>query len=98
PSRCTLFPYTTLFRSARADRSACSVPMSSAPREGEEAMPLRHSVLWTLRDTTTPEQQVEMLKGLSYLCMECRDVRAGDYGSDLLDRKSTRLNSSHQIT
>ena len=46
-------------------------------------MPLRHSVLWMLRDTTTPEQQVEMLKGLSYLCMECRDVRAGDYGSDL---------------
>jgi hypothetical protein len=46
-------------------------------------MPLRHSVLWTLRDTTTPEQQVEMLKGLSFLCMECRDVRTGDYGSDL---------------
>jgi len=36
-----------------------------------------------LRDTTTPEQKVEMLKGLAYLCMECRDVRAGDYGSDL---------------
>ena len=46
-------------------------------------MPLRHSVLWILRDTTTPAQQVEMLKGLAYLCMECRDVRAGDYGSDL---------------
>lgn len=46
-------------------------------------MPLRHSVLWTLRDTTSHEQRVEMLKGLSYLCMECRDVRAGDYGSDL---------------
>ena len=46
-------------------------------------MPLRHSVLWTLRDTTTPEQRVEMLKGLAFLCLECMDVRAGDYGSDL---------------
>src|SRR5207249_11201711 len=48
-----------------------------------QAVPLRHSVLWTLRDTTTPEQTVEMLKGLAYVCLECRDVRAGDYGSDL---------------
>jgi len=46
-------------------------------------MPLRHSVLWTLRDTTGPELREQMLKGLSYLCMECRDVRAGDYGDDL---------------
>jgi hypothetical protein len=36
-----------------------------------------------LRDTTTPEQRLEMLKGLAYVCLECRDVRAGDYGDDL---------------
>jgi len=46
-------------------------------------VPLRHSVLWTLRDTTSPEQQIEMLKGLAFLCMEPHQVRAGDYGSDL---------------
>lgn len=46
-------------------------------------MPLRHSVLWVLRDTTTREQQGDMLKGLAYLAVECRDVRAGDYGDDL---------------
>jgi len=44
---------------------------------------LRHSVIWLLRDTTTPEQRVEMLKGLAYLRMECLMVRAGDYGDDL---------------
>lgn len=44
---------------------------------------LRHSVIWLLRDTTTPELRVEMLKGLAYLRMECLMVRAGDYGDDI---------------
>jgi hypothetical protein len=44
---------------------------------------LRHSVLWTLRDTTTPELRVEMLRGLAYLGTECPSVRHGDYGDDL---------------
>jgi hypothetical protein len=44
---------------------------------------LRHSVMWVLRDTTTPELQTEMLAGLAYLRMECLMVRAGDYGADL---------------
>jgi hypothetical protein len=44
---------------------------------------LRHSVIWLLRDTTTPELRVEMLKGLAYLRMECPMVRSGDYGDDI---------------
>jgi hypothetical protein len=44
---------------------------------------LRHSVLWTLRDTTTPELRLEMLQGLAYLGTECPSVRYGDYGDDL---------------
>jgi hypothetical protein len=44
---------------------------------------LRHSVLWTLRDTTTPEQKIEMLKGLAFLRTECMSVQHGDYGEDL---------------
>jgi hypothetical protein len=44
---------------------------------------LRHSVIWRLRDTTTPAMQVEMLEGLAYLRMECPMVRTGDYGDDL---------------
>jgi hypothetical protein len=44
---------------------------------------LRHSVIWRLRDTTTPALQTEMLQGLAYLRMECPMVRSGDYGEDL---------------
>jgi hypothetical protein len=44
---------------------------------------LRHSVIWRLRDTTTPELQAEMLRGLAYLRLECPMVRSGDYGEDL---------------
>jgi hypothetical protein len=44
---------------------------------------LRHSVIWRLRDTTTPALQAEMLQGLAYLRMECPMVRWGDYGEDL---------------
>jgi hypothetical protein len=44
---------------------------------------LRHSVLWVLRDTTTPALEAEMLAGLAYLRMECLMVRGGDYGADL---------------
>ncbi|HEV2440671.1 MAG TPA: hypothetical protein VGX97_11480 [bacterium] len=44
---------------------------------------LRHSVIWRLRDTTTPALQTEMLEGLAYLRMECPMVRSGDYGDDL---------------
>ena len=44
---------------------------------------LRHSVIWLLRDTTTPEMRVEMLKGLAYLRMECLMVKSGDYGADI---------------
>jgi hypothetical protein len=53
---------------------------------------LRHSVLWVLRDTTTPALQAEMLAGLAYLRMECLMVRAGDYGADLFGG-SRRLES-----
>jgi hypothetical protein len=44
---------------------------------------LRHSVIWLLRDTTTPELRIEMLQGLAYLRMECLMVRSGDYGADI---------------
>src|SRR6266513_3015004 len=44
---------------------------------------LRHSVIWLLRDTTTADLRVEMLKGLAYLRMECPMVRSGDYGADI---------------
>jgi hypothetical protein len=50
---------------------------------------LRHSVLWTLRDTTTPELRLEMLKGLAFLGTECRSVGYGDFGEDLFGGAGT---------
>ena len=49
---------------------------------------LRHSVLWILRDSTTPAQQREMLQGLAYLRTECPSVERGDYGQDLFGGSS----------
>src|SRR5579872_1261883 len=44
---------------------------------------LRHSVLWMLRETTSPELRLEMLEGLAFLGTECPMVRHGDYGEDI---------------
>jgi hypothetical protein len=44
---------------------------------------LRHSVLWRLRDTTSPELRLQMLEGLAFLGTECPMVRHGDYGEDI---------------
>src|SRR5258708_25435470 len=76
PPRSTLFPYTTLFRSARAERENRHEHNEVDDAERER------------------DQQVEYV-----------DPRLGlDHGTedpapdvDQQDRKSTRLNSSHQI-
>jgi hypothetical protein len=44
---------------------------------------LRHTALFLHRDTITPDQQTDMLKGLAYMRFECAGVRALDYGNDL---------------
>src|SRR5258708_17710679 len=69
PPRSTLFPYTTLFRSAVVDED---VPHAAVP---------------------------EYLKVLGVLVHveHDPDVLAVDERLDVGDRKSTRLNSSHQI-
>jgi hypothetical protein len=50
----------------------------------------RHTALFLLRETTTPEQQREMLRGLESLLEECPTVRGGDCGSALRDTRGTR--------
>src|SRR3712207_8274615 len=65
PPRSTLFPYTTLFRSAVAERNLVD------PRGREVVRRLRHG---------TPDDLVEQR-------LAAREVA--------VDRKSTRLNSSH---
>jgi hypothetical protein len=55
---------------------------------------LRHSVIWLLRDTTTPELRAEMLKGLGYLTVECSMVQYGDYGPDIFGGSQPPAESS----
>jgi hypothetical protein len=43
----------------------------------------RHTAFFMYREDTTPEQGVEMLKGLAYMRFECSTVVALDYGFDL---------------
>ena len=44
---------------------------------------LRHTALFLLRETTSPEQRDAMLRGLACLLEECPTVRGGDYGAAL---------------
>src|SRR5258708_24131345 len=70
PPRSTLFPYTTLFRSARATDN-----LTEIRRAGDRARDLVQQILTFGRRRVTRRARIS--------------VRA--------DRKSTRLNSSHQI-
>src|SRR2546429_5461100 len=74
PPRSTLFPYTTLFRSAHAIN--------------EKLGNLGNTVYYTEPVEANPTNHLESLREL------CSDIDAGKV-STLLDRKSTRLNSSH---
>jgi hypothetical protein len=47
----------------------------------------RHSAIFLLREATTSEQRLAMLRGLAFLRMECATVVAGDYG-EALDTRS----------
>jgi hypothetical protein len=55
---------------------------------------LRHSVIWLLRDTTTPQLRAQMLQGLAYLTLECPMVRYGDYGEDIFGGSSPAAGTS----
>jgi len=44
---------------------------------------LRHTAFFIHRDTTTPDDRFQMLKGLAYLQSECEGPVAGDYGEDI---------------
>src|SRR3712207_8939725 len=77
PPRSTLFPYTTLFRSAMEDISVASEQLAAAIQIGARV------ALFLDYDGTLREIE--------------REPRAATPTADLhtLDRKSTRLNSSH---
>src|SRR3712207_8817807 len=87
PPRSTLFPYTTLFRSVEGMRTLGQI-------HAEIALATERRVeLWRKlnegRDPAVVEELTELSGEIDRLYAEQRQTRA------TLDRKSTRLNSSH---
>src|SRR5260221_2345207 len=80
PPRSTLFPYTTLFRSARSDRAACNVGASELER-------VRIRMPVTAPPPVTTQN----------LAFQPTDSDCSTDLIDVVDRKSTRLNSSHTV-
>src|SRR5256885_12541159 len=88
PPRSTLFPYTTLFRSARTTVLKDSQPSSSSKTLGKYGGRGRQCT-----STLTPG-------GLSKDISLSRERKQAEFEFQcgvLLDRKSTRLNSSHLV-
>src|SRR5258708_15153231 len=85
PPRSTLFPYTTLFRSLSAPSGAGKTTLVDALRKTSEFI---YSVSCTTRPARAGEVEGEDYR---FLSEEEFSARAK------ADRKSTRLNSSHQI-
>src|SRR2546430_17377958 len=91
PPRSTLFPYTTLFRSAEVDTpepppGEVLVQVKAAAINPGEAS-IRKGLLHERFPSTFPSGQGTDLAGI------VSDV--GDGVTEFSDRKSTRLNSSH---
>src|SRR2546426_4315542 len=81
PPRSTLFPYTTLFRSAAATTAHASTPAPSPPASS----PGNRLFELGLKNG-------RLVSGPAVL-----QVKAGDRITLKIDRKSTRLNSSHLV-
>src|SRR3712207_8312892 len=79
PPRSTLFPYTTLFRSARDDDEDAGEQGGDADRDVDQALAYPQLVA---------HRGSDVQRGL-------REEPEGDDRKDNPDRKSTRLNSSH---
>src|SRR5256885_10985637 len=91
PPSSTLFPYTTLFRSAAADRAAVAAVVEPLQRAVQYGQPVPQA----LRDG------VVLALGGQRLCYvgAVARLRRVVLGLPVLlgDRKSTRLNSSHLV-
>src|SRR5690606_39716917 len=76
----TLFPYTTLFR------SVCTRPSEYTPRPAE---------MLNACEALIPTSQSALLRPCPALCSPSKSLPAFRLSKPCLDRKSTRLNSSH---
>src|SRR3712207_6962381 len=84
PPRSTLFPYTTLFRSAVDGGALAEVPQDVAP-----ALGLAHDPSVLGRDLDVPDHHVSPER------VAPQDQGLALQREKVPDRKSTRLNSSH---
>src|SRR3712207_6899901 len=83
PPRSTLFPYTTLFRSETGRATPAG--------EARDSVGLRTKVLLAVEDAAEEGADcASVLVGLQAAAMA-----SGGRGLRIVDRKSTRLNSSH---
>src|SRR2546430_9314500 len=87
PRRSTLFPYTTLSRSAQAGRMFLTRLTAALSARGTQPKDQRHPT-----SVIIDEAHVVAGPGLAGLYAQARKFHAS---ITLADRKSTRLNSSH---
>src|SRR5256885_4900757 len=84
PPRSTLFPYTTLFRSS--ERQALKAGRASAQRGIKEKLGPTQAIVQRSSRADSPQVRARQ-----------RGPNTGDFREATLDRKSTRLNSSHLV-
>src|SRR5690606_39717732 len=87
PPLSTLFPYTTLFRSVSLDQSFVHKCRVRGPHKPQTD--------FTCRLKQKAFQLLQLLKKLPIRMPACPDIGFGWQAGEVLDRKSTRLNSSH---
>src|SRR5256885_9838020 len=88
PPRSTLFPYTTLFRSGL---EAVSERQELERCHGFEDVDLRH------HDLEHGEDALQGVQGARCLVAAQQRLEVAELVEHLLDRKSTRLDSSHLV-
>src|SRR5205807_9063461 len=97
PPRPTLFPYTTLFRSQKLSRGQKYVDGDSV--RGARFKPHRKNVergkQWDWNKN--PFKNTRELNGLKTMIVLLNDWDVLKQNNKVIDRKSTRLNSSHLV-
>src|SRR5207244_13418737 len=97
PTTSTLFPYTTLFRSKEVHSGGEVVPgFVPLERVHHSTQPESRAVTsGTVPSDVQPRIEETSVRIAGVTKVVCREVAAKPVSN--LDRKSTRLNSSHQI-
>src|SRR5437588_5508015 len=87
PPRCTLFPYTTLFRSHRRE----SQPVRPSAKVGRETSGRRGKGVTTVFDVRSEEHTSELQSHSDLVCRllleKKKKERAGPHASELLERQ-----------